>query len=128
MSYRRQQSAASLFRVVMDCTAAARASGDASPTRLAVQMIPTPSRLVSSRQSPGRPPLLRYIFSGSTTPVTDRPYFTSLSAMEWPPASTPPDSMTFSAPPRRISPRMFRSIASGKQTMFRAVLTAPPMA
>ena len=56
------------------------------------------------------------------------PYFTLSSAMEWPPAREPPASTTFSLPPRRISPRMFRSISSGKQTMFSAVFTSPPMA
>ena len=49
-------------------------------------------------------------------------------AMEWPPARMPPASATFSAPPRRISPRMFRSMLSGKQTRFSAVFTSPPMA
>ena len=61
-------------------------------------------------------------------PVTDRPYFTSLSAMEWPPARVPPASITFSEPPRMISPSTLRSIFSGKQTMFSAVFTSPPMA
>ena len=65
---------------------------------------------------------------GSTRPVTDRPYFTPVSAMEWPPARMPPASATFSAPPRKISPRMFRSMLSGKQTRFSAVFTSPPIA
>ncbi len=48
--------------------------------------------------------------------------------MECPPARIPPASCTFAAPPCMIFPRMFRSIFSGKQTMFRAVFTSPPIA
>ena len=43
-------------------------------------------------------------------------------------AIVPPASMTFSEPPLIISPRIFKSIFSGKQTIFSAVLTSPPMA
>ena len=121
-------SAAVLFRVVIERMAPSIWSGAASPTRLAVQMSPTPSALVKSSLSPGRPVSLAVIRRGSTRPVTERPYFTPVSAMECPPARLPPASATFSAPPRRISPKTFRSMLSGKQTRFSAVFTSPPMA
>ena len=117
-----------MFNIVMEVVASSMASGDASPMRLAVQMIPTPSFLVNRRQSPGWPWLLGYICLGWMVPVTDRPYLTVSSAMECPPARVPPASMTFSLPPRMISPSMFRSMFSGKQTIFSAVFTWPPMA
>ena len=112
----------------MEATAASIAPGAASPTRLAVQMRPTPSALVRMSLSPGFPVSLAVSRRGSTSPVTDRPYFTPVSAMECPPARMPPASATFSAPPRKISPRTFRSMLSGKQTRFSAVFTSPPMA
>ena len=65
---------------------------------------------------------------GKDQKVSFPAYFTSESAMECPPASTPPASLTFSLPPRRIWPRIFKSMASGKQTILRAVFTSPPMA
>ena len=127
-SYFRAISAAVLFSVVMERMAASICSGAASPTRLAVQMSPTPSALVRISRSPGRPVSLAVRRCGSTRPVTERPYLTPVSAMECPPARMPPASVTFSAPPRRISPRTFRSMLSGKQTRFRAVFTSPPIA
>ena len=112
----------------MDLTASASASSAAAPMRAAVHTRPTPKGLVRTRASPARPVLFCRMRSGWITPVTDRPYLTSLSAIECPPASEPPASMTFSLPPCRMRPRMLRSICSGKQTMLSAVLTVPPMA
>ena len=126
--YLRLISAAVLFRVVMERMAAFISSGAASPTRFAVHSRPTPKALVNISLSPGTPVSFVYIRCGSTRPVTERPYFTPLSAMECPPARLPPASATFSAPPRKISPSTFRSISSGKQTRFKAVFTSPPMA
>ena len=126
--YFRLISAAFLFSVVMDAMAPAISSGAASPTRFAVQIRPTPRAFVKISLSPGLPESFVYIFFGSTRPVTESPYFTPVSAMECPPARLPPASATFLAPPRRISPRMFRSMLSGKQTRFSAVFTSPPMA
>ena len=40
----------------------------------------------------------------------------------------PPASLTFSLPPNMIFPRMFKSMASGKHTMFKAVFTSPSIA
>ena len=40
----------------------------------------------------------------------------------------PPASATFSAPPCIMRPSTFRSMSSGKHTMFRAVTTRPPIA
>ena len=79
----------------MERTAASICSGAASPTRLAVQISPTPSALVRRSLSPGRPVSLAVRRCGSTRPVTDRPYFTPVSAMECPPASVPLASATF---------------------------------
>ena len=126
--YFRLISAAFLFSVVMDAMAPAISFGAASPTRFAVQIRPTPRAFVKISLSPGLPESFVYIFFGSTRPVTESPYFTPVSAMECPPARLPPASATFLAPPRRISPRMFRSMLSGKQTRFSAVFTSPPIA
>ncbi len=79
----------------MEATAASIAPGAASPTRLAVQMRPTPSALVRMSLSPGFPVSLAVRRRGSTSPVTDRPYFTPVSAMECPPARMPPASAFF---------------------------------
>ena len=45
-----------------------------------------------------------------------------------PPASTAPASITLSAPPFRISPRIAVSISFGKATIFNAVFGSPPIA
>ncbi len=77
--------------------------GSAASPLAAVVMMPTPSGLVRATMSPGcAPPLVR-MRPGCTSPITARPYFGSLSSTVWPPASAPPASKTFSAPPRRIS-------------------------
>ena len=55
-----------VFRVVMERTAASICSGAASPTRLAVQISPTPSALVRRSLSPGRPVSLAVKRCGST--------------------------------------------------------------
>ena len=82
------------------------AGGVDAVARGAVRMMPVPSGFVSTSASPGCAPRLREDCSGCMMPVTARPYFGSASYSVWPPAMTPPASATFSAPPRRISPRI----------------------
>ena len=85
--------------VVIEAITCSMAPSGACFTRFAAHIIPTPSLFVKISLSPDFAPLFFQIFFGLTTPVTDNPYLTSLSAIEWPPARLPPASCTFSAPP-----------------------------
>jgi hypothetical protein len=57
----------------------------------------------------------------STSPVTDRPYFTSGSRTVCPPTMATPASAHAAAPPRRIASRIdIGSLSSQKKTRLRA--------
>ncbi len=113
----------------MAATAPATAGGLARPAFKAVAMIPVPRGLVRMRAWPGMSPALVVISRGWATPVTARPYFSSGSSTECPPARVQPASWTLAWPPRSISRKAAggRSLI-GKQQMFRAVSGRPPMA
>ena len=95
-------SAARLFNVVIDCTAASIHAGSAFPLLIAVEITPVPIALVNSKASPGMAPPLVRIFLGCTTPVTEYPNFVSSSRMLCPPITVHPASIIFDRPPARI--------------------------
>ncbi|MPN27420.1 hypothetical protein SDC9_174853 [bioreactor metagenome] len=109
-------------------TAFFTAFGEASPTRLAVLMTPTPSGLVRIRLSPGLAPAFEKILPGCTIPFTERPYLIGSSLMLCPPTRHAPASRTLYAPPFKISFKISGSSFSGKHTILSAVSTSPPMA
>src|SRR5207247_2586761 len=112
----------------MLATAAASASSGAAPSLAAVVITPVPSGLERNTRSPARRPPLISTRSGWTRPVTQRPYFGSLSTTVWPPAMTPPASATFSAPPRKTSAMIALSMSRGKPATASANITSPPIA
>ena len=85
---------AARFSVRIWAIAASRSASDVRPERRPLTRNPVPSRLVSSRTSPGRAPPLRNSRSGWAAPITARPYLGSGSRIVWPPARTPPASRT----------------------------------
>src|SRR3989454_12201185 len=84
----------------MLATAAASASSGAAPSLAAVVITPVPSGLERNTRSPARRPPLISTRAGWTRPVTQRPYFGSLSTTGGAPAVTPPAPAAFPAPPR----------------------------
>ena len=100
----------------------------ACSTLPAVVTIPTPNGFVNTNTSPLFGVLFLKILSGCIVPVTLNPYFISLSDIEWPPVKIPPASWTLDNPPDSISPNILISSFSGKHTIFKAVLTVPPIA
>ena len=99
-----------------------------SPARNAAFAMPVPSALVQNSASPGRAPELRTMRSGRAVPNTARPYFGSLSSMEWPPARSAPASPTLSAPPRSTSATTSFPRLHGKARMLRAARGRAPIA
>ena len=94
----------------------------------AVVITPVPRGFVKKSRSPGRRPPLMRMRSGWTRPVTQRPYFGSLSTTVWPPAITPPASTTLSLPPRNTSAMIAFDISRGKPATASAKSTSPPIA
>src|SRR5437773_3793474 len=74
-------SAAVLFRVVMDFTAASIQACSATPFLIAVEITPVPSAFVSSKQSPAWAPAFLSMFFGFAMPVTEYPNLVSSSRM-----------------------------------------------
>ena len=102
--------------------------GRVLPCREPETRTPVPSRLVSSRRSPGRAPPLRSSRSGWAAPMTASPYFGSGSRIVWPPASVPPASRTLDEAPSKIAASTSRGRSSGNAAIDSANRTRPPIA
>ncbi len=95
---------------------------------MAVFNMPVPIGFVKINTSPTFAVELANTLSGCTKPVTDKPYLGSGSATVCPPTNNAPASLTLSAPPLKISDKIFGSKFSGNVTILSAIVGVPPIA
>ena len=96
---------------------------------MAVEIMPRPSGLVSTSESPATAVEFRSMWARSTNPSTTMPYFGSGSVMECPPSTGNPTPVAASIPPCSTRPSMSSGRSStGQFTMLSPRNGVPPIA
>ena len=116
------------FKVFIERITSITSSGFIFSLFNAVVTTPVPTGFVRTSLSPSLAPAFVTTLLGCTRPVTDNPYFISLSSTEWPPIKRTPASFSLSVLPLIISSSIDRSSPAGKATIFMASFGIPPIA